>query len=158
MGQIDRRLALTQAKKNLEKYKVVGLLEEFDLTPEILKIEMPEYFKHAIQIWEADKAKKHSKLANSKTKNKVPPSNATKGMISQYMPEELEFYRVVRKRFEEKVLKYGLESKLKYPIGYLDGLYKQYKEYFNEAVDMAEKTTVGALKVNESNFFDLEKG
>ena len=159
-SQIDRRLALTQAKKNLEKYKVVGLLEEFDLTLEILKIELPEYFEHAIQIWEADKAKAHSKLANSKTKNKVPPSDTTKGMISQYMPEELEFYKVVRKRFEEKVIKYGLEHKLKYPIGYLDGLYKEYREFFEKAVDINEKTTIegDTVKVDENNFFDLEKG
>jgi len=158
-SQIDRRLALQQAKKNLGEYKVVGLLEEFDLTLELLKIELPEYFEHAVELWEADKNKEHSKLEKSKTMNKVPPSNATMGTIAQYMPEELEFYRLVRTRFENHVIKHGLQHKLKHPIGYLDDLYGKYKKYFDEAVDFnADRTGASTVSPSDdTNFFDLEK-
>ena len=150
-SQIDRRLALQQAKHNLGEYKVVGLLEEFDLTLELLKIELPEYFEHAVELWEADKNKEHSKLEKSKTMHKFPPSNATMGTIAQYMPEELEFYRLVRTRFENHVIKHGLQHKLKHPIGYLDGLFGRYKEYFDEAVDFNARDSTAASTVSPSD-------
>ncbi|KAG5891841.1 hypothetical protein JTB14_030147 [Gonioctena quinquepunctata] len=103
---LNNEWALKTAKKNVVRYfPVVGVLEEFNATLEILENKIPYFFKGAQKIYEKD-------IMNIRRNNEKP--RAPKVMtekLKKSLIHELDFYEWIRARlFDQLKALYGEHS------------------------------------------------
>ncbi|XP_071854226.1 heparan sulfate 2-O-sulfotransferase hst-2-like isoform X2 [Apostichopus japonicus] len=92
----DRAFALTEAKKNLDKYLFVGIMEDFDGMVRVLEKLMPSFFGGGVVIYRKIKAES---VSISKTKFKAAPSQETVALMRTKMKEDIEFYEYAKQKF-----------------------------------------------------------
>lgn len=100
----DKTFALREAKKNLDKYMVVGLMEEFEDTVRVLEKLMPTMFGGGAILYKKIMA---DSVNISKTKFKKTPSAETLDILKSRMKEDIEFYEYAKQKFHD--LKYALK-------------------------------------------------
>nr|XP_054748858.1 uronyl 2-sulfotransferase-like [Lytechinus pictus] len=101
--------ALKQAKLNVDKFLVIGLVEEYDLSMAVFEKLLPETFGGAAKIYAENK---DQSMEKSKTSYKLPPSPMTYSILKQNLKKDYEFYDYVKKRLHKVAKNLG--------IGYCD--------------------------------------
>ncbi|XP_078619841.1 uronyl 2-sulfotransferase-like isoform X2 [Branchiostoma floridae x Branchiostoma japonicum] len=120
------RWALERAKDNvLDKFLVVGILEEFNDTLRVFEHLLPNFFKGAMSVWENPPQWVSQLYNTSKTVKKPQPSPFIRDKMRRRMKLEYEFYYFVRDIF------HNLKNRLDIPstpdqVAYRsDPLYKE---------------------------------
>lgn len=91
---IDHKWALSQAKRNIEKYyAVVGILEDLKSSISAFEHVIPHFFKGMFKEYEESE----KKVRNRNPKRK-PVSPAVREMIKRNISTEFELYEFVKKR------------------------------------------------------------
>ncbi|XP_028415482.1 uronyl 2-sulfotransferase-like [Dendronephthya gigantea] len=99
--------ALEQAKKNVEKYLVVGILEEYEDFIKVLEKLLPNFFKGAYRESKTPDPNIPQKSVLSLTRKKQKPSEKVIAISRGNMKLEYDFYDFVKKRFHQ--LKHSLD-------------------------------------------------
>ncbi|XP_030830929.1 uronyl 2-sulfotransferase-like [Strongylocentrotus purpuratus] len=97
--------ALEEAKRNVDKFLVIGVMEEYDLSMAVFEKLLPETFGGAAKIYEENK--EHS-MEKSKTNYKKLPSPKTYSILKQRMKYDYAFYDYVKKRLHKVAKKLGI--------------------------------------------------
>lgn len=103
----DQKYALKRAKENLEKYLVIGLMEEYEDTVKVMEKLMPSMFGGAVQTYRDMLAQS---AEHSKTFYKKYPSKETEDYLKDKLKYDLEFYEYVKERFHKLKNKLGIGS------------------------------------------------
>ncbi|CAB3990562.1 uronyl 2-sulfotransferase [Paramuricea clavata] len=96
-----KRWALNQAKKNVEKYLVVGILEEYDDFIKVLEKLLPNFFQGAYKQSKTPDPYMPPKSVLSLTRKKQKPSEKIIAMSKENMKLEYEFYDFIKERFHK---------------------------------------------------------
>ncbi|XP_066288134.1 uronyl 2-sulfotransferase-like isoform X2 [Branchiostoma lanceolatum] len=105
------RWALERAKDNvLDKFLVVGILEEFNDTLRVLEHLLPTFFKGAMSVWENPPQWVTQLYNTSKTAKKQKPSPFIREKMRRKLRLEYEFYYFVRDIFHNLKNKLGIPS------------------------------------------------
>ncbi|CAH1230151.1 UST [Branchiostoma lanceolatum] len=105
------RWALERAKDNvLDKFLVVGILEEFNDTLRVLEHLLPTFFKGAMSVWENPPQWVMQLYNTSKTAKKQKPSPFIREKMRRKLRLEYEFYYFVRDIFHNLKNKLGIPS------------------------------------------------
>ena len=93
--------ALNLAKLNVEKYfAVVGVLEEWDKSLQVLENYVPSYFKSAREVYQNRMKGKHKNSNNIKPK--IP--KYIKNIVASNFTTEMEFYEFCKARLYRQYL------------------------------------------------------
>ena len=93
--------ALNLAKLNVEKYfAVVGVLEEWDKSLQVLENYVPSYFKNAREVYQSNMKGKHKNSNNIKPK--IP--KYIKNIVASNFTVEMEFYEFCKARLYRQFL------------------------------------------------------
>jgi len=101
----DPDYALKQAKKNVDKFLVIGITEDYDLTMAVFEKLLPSTFKGARQAYTETK---EESMAKSKTSHKKPPSPNTYSILRERLRYDYEFYNYVKDRFHRLAERMGV--------------------------------------------------
>ena len=100
-NEFGSREALNQAKLNVEKYfAVVGLLEEWDKSLEVMENYVPLFFKNAREVYKTRFQGKHKNHNNIKPK--IP--KYIKNIVASNFTVEMEFYEFCKARLYRQYL------------------------------------------------------
>ncbi|XP_078698067.1 uncharacterized protein LOC144925793 isoform X1 [Branchiostoma floridae x Branchiostoma belcheri] len=120
------RWALEKAKDNvLDKFLVVGILEEFNDTLRVFEHLLPNFFKGAMSVWENPPQWVRQLYNSSKTAKKPTPSPLIRDRFRRRMKLEYEFYYFVRDIFHNLKNKLGIPSTPDQVAYRSDPLYKE---------------------------------
>ena len=99
----QKRDAVAAAKTRLAKdYVLIGVLEQFDDTLEMLEYMMPHFYKDARQVWHSDEIQ--SGRNQTKSLKKTPLSKeADMKMKTTVLKYEVDLYDFCRALFNEKL-------------------------------------------------------
>nr|CAB3267573.1 uronyl 2-sulfotransferase-like [Phallusia mammillata] len=102
------RDALLRAKRHLvDNYLLVGVLEDFEGTLQVLEKLLPTYFNGAVKIW---KKVENKSVKNTATRNKVPLTPEADAVLRDKMKLEYEFYDFAFALYRQlKVFQLGLD-------------------------------------------------
>ncbi|XP_050304742.1 uronyl 2-sulfotransferase-like [Anthonomus grandis grandis] len=90
---LNNQWALERAKKNVEKYyKVVGVLEELNVTLDALEVELPQFFRGARVVYQQHLLD----IYNHKKEPEVPKD--VRRSLEESLVMEIEFYEWVKSR------------------------------------------------------------
>ncbi|XP_004227334.4 heparan sulfate 2-O-sulfotransferase 1-like [Ciona intestinalis] len=105
----DKERSLETAKRHLvEDYHVVGILEQFEDTLNMLEMMLPSYFKGAVQVWKSKDVQYIQEVTKTLSRKSVSPE--TRDYLEQGpLKQEVTLYKFARKLFNEKLLKLGIE-------------------------------------------------
>ncbi|XP_065837792.1 uronyl 2-sulfotransferase-like [Oscarella lobularis] len=93
--------ALNRAKTNvIEKYLVVGLLEEYEDTLRVFERLLPRHFHGVVDLYKHPGAETGARINTTATKKKVMPSLETRRILRFRMHFDYEFYFFVQERFQ----------------------------------------------------------
>ncbi|XP_041480715.1 uronyl 2-sulfotransferase-like [Lytechinus variegatus] len=98
--------ALEQAKRNLDKFLVVGIVEEYESSLRVLERLLPSMFKGAMHEYQSNKAQFSSV---SKTAFKKMPTTKTVEIMKDRMKLDYEFYDYVKERFHRLKRHLGMD-------------------------------------------------
>ncbi|XP_071481607.1 uronyl 2-sulfotransferase-like [Diadema antillarum] len=101
----DPKYAFKRAKRNIEKFLVVGLVEDYDLTLRVFEKLLPATFGEAANIYSDAKARF---LARSKTSYKKTSKPSTYAVLKKRMKYDYMFYEYVKQRFYNVAGRLGL--------------------------------------------------
>lgn len=105
------RKNLKQGKRNLlQKYHVVGMLEEFEDFLLVLERLVPSLFTGILDLYRQPSTKEF--LAKVKTAEKVSPSEDTQVKLKEYLQKDYEFYNAVKSKFYKLKEKLGIPSNI----------------------------------------------
>ena len=95
--------ALEIAKSNVERYfAVVGIMERWQESLQLLEHYVPAYFKNARTIYNG--AYKNNKENVNRNNFKQETPQYIKDIISENFTKELEFYEFCKQRFQQQLL------------------------------------------------------
>ena len=95
--------ALKIAKDNVRKhFAVVGILERWQETLQLLEHYVPAYFKNARQIYNGAFKMDKSKMNKNNFKYRTP--DYIKKIVSANFTLELDFYEFCKQRFQQQLL------------------------------------------------------
>nr|XP_054765981.1 uronyl 2-sulfotransferase-like isoform X2 [Lytechinus pictus] len=87
--------AFEKAKRNVDKFLVIGVMEEYDLTMAVFEKLLPGTFGGAAKIYEESKNQPMTKF---KTSYKKLPSKETYSILKERMKYDYKFYDYVKER------------------------------------------------------------
>ncbi|XP_046847636.1 uronyl 2-sulfotransferase-like isoform X2 [Xenia sp. Carnegie-2017] len=99
--RLPTRWAL-EKKKNVEKYVVVGILEEYDDFVKVLEKLLPNFFREAYQLFKTPDLDISEKSNLTLTRMKRKPSEETVSTMKGEMKLEYEFYNFIKERFHKQ--------------------------------------------------------
>nr|XP_054748859.1 uronyl 2-sulfotransferase-like [Lytechinus pictus] len=99
--------ALEEAKRNVDKFLVIGVMEEYDLTMAVFEKLLPATFRGAEKIYVENK---DQSIDKSKTNFKKPTSPKTYSILKQRMKYDYAFYDYVKKRLHRVAKELGIGS------------------------------------------------
>jgi dermatan/chondrotin sulfate uronyl 2-O-sulfotransferase UST len=96
----DEALAIAK-QKVLERYAIVGIVEDFENTMKSFEVVAPHFFAGAAELLNDEEEAKKRK--SSKTAHKDEPSNETLEYLRERLKREYELYDFIKKTFYEKI-------------------------------------------------------
>ncbi|XP_071854863.1 uronyl 2-sulfotransferase-like isoform X1 [Apostichopus japonicus] len=99
--------ALNKAKENLEKYMVIGLMEEYEDTLKVMEKLMPSMCGGAVKTY---RDMLGQSAQNSKTTFKKKPSKEIETYLKEKLKYDIEFYEYVKDRFHKLKDQLGIGS------------------------------------------------
>ncbi|XP_063971443.1 uronyl 2-sulfotransferase-like [Lytechinus pictus] len=97
--------AFNEAKRNVDKFLVIGVTEEYDLSMAVFEKLLPETFGGVAKIYEEGKSRP---MTMFKTTYKKHPSDKTYSILKQRMKYEYQFYYYVKRRLHRVARKLGI--------------------------------------------------
>ena len=103
---------MSKAKWNVEhNYQVVGLLERIEDTLKLLEVQMPEFFKGALEIYKTEALKKVSNASKSiNPGDDTVPKDVRDKITDKKLKYEMMVYQHAEKIFDQKMAKAGLKK------------------------------------------------
>lgn len=92
----------------LQKYHVVGMLEEFEDFLSVLERLVPSLFEGILDLYKHPSTKEF--MSRVKTAEKVKPSEETRQKLRGFLQRDFEFYQAVKSKFYKLKEKLGLSS------------------------------------------------
>ncbi|EDO38740.1 predicted protein, partial [Nematostella vectensis] len=108
--RVSSKWAFRQALYNLvNRYLVVGILEEVDDFLTVLEKLLPNFFKGALEMWKMPETRRKGRRQDeTRTKNKKAPSAEVVRIMKKRLHLEYEFYEAVKERFHRLKKEHGL--------------------------------------------------
>lgn len=98
--QFNNAEALQKAKNNVEKYyKVVGIIENINMTLSVLEDRLPEYFEGAKELYHNDPDVQKFRMKNA---YKLPVSAEVMQIVRANFTMEIEFYEFCKQRLQKQ--------------------------------------------------------
>ena len=104
-GRLNNRAALERAKNNIERYfKVVGILEDFELSLKVMETALPKFFNGAAKMYSNSSKKSHNK-----GKSHVILTQENERLLRDKWAVDYELLDFVRKRLYDQKSQYSLQ-------------------------------------------------